>query len=143
MEDADWNTAKLKNTTADYNIYLLKYPKNTHTAEAKEAMESLRYRALTKDDGLSCKFTQDLTMTMSSPLAGGVSSTTDHFKCTDKTKAQVEIELVSTGLENGKVAIRTKKFGTVYRGNDPNTFGTYEMTGTQISQLKSFLAFGF
>ena len=109
-------------------------PKKTETQRAAE-----KYRVLTEDDGLSCAFSQDLSISMGGGFSGSIGATKDHFKCVDKAKKEVEIELKSVGAANGKVAIRTTKFGTVYRGNEPGTFGTYEMTDRQIKELKTFL----
>jgi ankyrin repeat protein len=103
--------------------------------------------ALTNSDGLSCAFTQDISASVGYGLSGTMSASTNHFKCKARTGKEVEIELVSTnpnvnaGIEHGKVAIRTKMFGTVYRGNSSSTFGTYEMTESQIKRLQTFLGF--
>lgn len=107
-------------------------------AQKKESAE--KYRVVTSDDGLSCTFSQDLSVSLGSPTSvGTMRASADHFRCIDKAKKEVEIELVSTGLEGGKVAIRTKQFGTVYRGNEEGKFSTYEMTDSQIRQLKAVL----
>jgi len=104
-----------------------------------------KYRALRSDDGLSCAFSQDISMSTGAGLSGTMSASANHFECKNKTGKEVEIELISAnpsvnaGLENGKVAIRTKMFGTVYRGNQPSTFDTYEMTDSQIKRLKTYL----
>ena len=106
-------------------------------------------RPLTKEDGLTCSFSQDLGLSFGSNYgtSGSASATANHFKCKDKDGKEVEIELISkdssknAGLENGKVAIRTKDFGTVYRGNDEGTFDVYYMTDSQIKKLKKFLGF--
>jgi hypothetical protein len=100
---------------------------------------------VTKEDGLSCSFSQDLAMSLGSPTSGSVSASANHFTCFDKTKDEVEIELISTDpsvnviAKGGKIGIRTKKFGTVYRGNEAGKLDVYEMTDTQIKQLKTFL----
>ena len=104
-------------------------------------------RPLTKDDGLKCSFSQDLGASLSSPFGGTMSAAANHFKCEDKNGKMVEIELISTdpsknaGIENGLVAIRTKKFGTVYRGNEEGKYDVYYMTDSKIKQLKTFLGF--
>lgn len=108
--------------------------------EAQQAKgKTEKYRVLKSSDGLSCQFSQDLSMTLSTPFSGTVTGTANHFTCINKAKKEVEIALKSVGLENGKVAIRTKEFGTIYRGNEPGEFGAYEMTDRQIRQLKTFL----
>lgn len=40
---------------------------------------------------------------------------------------------------DGKIAIRTKKLGTVYRANEAGKLDTYEMTDVQFKDLKAFL----
>jgi hypothetical protein len=52
-------------------------------------------------------------------------------------KGKGRVEGLARG--DGKIAIRTKKFGTVYRGNEAGKLDTYEMTDVQIKQLKAFL----
>lgn len=112
----------------------------TNNATATATQE--KPRPLTKEDGLTCSFTQDL-----STSGGTMYATANHFKCTDKQGKEVEIELINTdpnknsGVEDGKVAIKTKDFGTVYRGNDDTTFDVYYMTDSQIEKLKKFLGF--
>ena len=55
----------------------------------------------------------------------------------------MEIKTESVGFDdNGKVAIRTKNFGTVYRGNKPGELDTFEMTDSQIKKLKTFMESG-
>jgi len=104
-----------------------------------------KYRTLTKADGLSCAFSQDLTISLGSGFSGSASASANHFRCVDETGENREIELVSkdpnenVGIENGKVAIKLKNFGTVYRGNESGKFDVYEMTDSQISALRKFL----
>jgi hypothetical protein len=82
---------------------------------------------------------------MGNAFGGSMSASANHFKCSDKAGKEREIELISSdpsknaGIENGKVAIRTKSFGVVYRGNSEGTFGVIEMTDSQIKKLKAFL----
>jgi hypothetical protein len=112
---------------------------------AQQTTNAEKYRAVAKVDGLSCAFTQDISANIGSGFGGTMSASTNHFKCIDKAGKEREIELINNdpsknaGLENGKVAIRTRTFGVVYRGNSQGTFGTYEMTDTQIKNLKAFL----
>ena len=49
------------------------------------------------------------------------------------------IALTSTAEANGKVRIKTKDFGTVFKGNEQDTLHKYEMTDGQIKSLKAFL----
>jgi len=83
-------------------------------APASPVPTTEKYRVLTSDDGLSCEFTQDMSLSLGSGFTGRMSASANHFACIDKTGKNVEIELVSSdphlnaGLENGKVAIRTK-----------------------------------
>jgi hypothetical protein len=49
----------------------------------------------------------------------------------------------NAGLENAKVAIKLKDFGTVYRGNENGKFDVYEMTDIQINGLRKFLGYTF
>jgi hypothetical protein len=72
-------------------------------------------------------------------LSGTMTASANHLKCVNKANKEVEIEIASVEAANGKVAIRTKQFGTVYRGNERGTFSAYEMTDRQIRQLKTFL----
>jgi len=55
-----------------------------------------RYRALTSEDGLSCKLSQDLSLSLSGGFSGNMSASANHFKCKDKASREVEIELIST-----------------------------------------------
>jgi len=120
---------------------------NKSTASAQQAKPNVaqKYRVVTKEDGLSCAFSQDLAMSLGSPSGGTVSASANHFICLDKMKKEVEIELASKDpninviAKDGKIAIRTKKFGTVYRGDEAGKLDVYEMTDTQIKQLKTFL----
>jgi hypothetical protein len=104
-----------------------------------------RPRALTRGDGLSCAFSQDISTSLNGGLSGTMSASANHFRCKNKTGNEVEIDLISSdpnvnaGVEDGKIAIRTKMFGTAYRGNQSGTFGTYELTESQIKKLKAFL----
>lgn len=93
------------------------------------------YLVLTDDRGLSCTFTQDLSLSLTTPTGGEVRPR-NHFACLDKTKRKVEIEVVSVESARGEVAIQTKKFGTVYRDMMSDR---YEMTDSQIKLLKTFL----
>jgi len=119
--------------------------KNTASAQQPKPSVAQKYRVVTKQDGLSCSFSQDLAMSLGSPSSGSVSATANHFICLDKTKKEVEIELISKDpsvnviAKDGKIEIRTKKFGSVYRGNEVGKLDVYEMTDTQIKQLKAFL----
>jgi hypothetical protein len=105
------------------------------------------YRVVNKADGLSCSFSQDISTSGGYGLGGGTMyATANHFKCVDKDGKEREIELISTnvnesaGIEkNGKLAIRTKDFGTVYRRDDVGKLDEYEMTDSQIKKLKTFL----
>lgn len=118
-------------------------PKKTpSSAQRAESSAAQKYRAVTEEDALSCSFSQDAT-----PTPGGeVILSGNHFTCLDKANKEVEIELISRNPnvnvvpKGGKIGIRTKRFGTIYRGNEPGTLHTYEMTDTQIKQLKAFLA---
>jgi ankyrin repeat protein len=147
---AGW--AKL-NDKAEMAIFLQDYAKAHPAKSAPGAANSASLtsangetlHAVTNSDGLSCAFTQDLSASAGYGLSGSMSASANHFKCKGRTGKEVEIELISSdpsvnaGLEDGKVAIRTKMFGTVYRGNRPATFDTYEMTESQIKKLKAFL----
>ena len=70
-----------------------------------------------------------------------MTATRNHFNCTDKKGKEMSIELESTQLVNGKVAIKTTDFGTVLRGNQEGSFDEYEMTECQITEVKKFLGF--
>jgi hypothetical protein len=119
--------------------------KSTPSAQPPKAATPEKYRAVTKEDGLSCSFSQDLSISMGYGLSGTASASANHFTCLDKAKKEVEIELISkdpnTNVipKGGKIEIRTKKFGAVYRGNEPGTTEIYEMKDTQIKQLKAYL----
>ena len=78
---------------------------------------------------------------MTSPLGGNMTSAANHFDCADKEGKKRSIELESVGLVDGKVAIKTKNFGTVLKGNAQGKFDKYEMTESQIKQLQVFLGF--
>ena len=96
---------------------------------------------------MSCTFSQDVTLGFGANFSGTMSATANHFKCSDRTGGKIEIELISIDpsrnayVQNGKVAIRTKDFGTVFRGNEQGKFDQYEMTDNQIKKLKAFLGF--
>jgi TonB family protein len=117
-------------------------------SQAEQQPDTGPYHVVTSDDGLSCAFSQDISASVGYGLRGTMSASANHFKCKNGEGSQVDIELVSADpnvnarLENGKVAIRTKKFGTVYRGNEAGQLDRYEMTDSQIKRLKSFLATG-
>ena len=114
-------------------------------ATSEPARSQQKPRQLTKEDKLICSFSQDLTANANNGLSGNVSATTNHFTRKDKDGKEIEIELTSpdssknAGIENGMAAIRTKNFGTVYRGNEEGKFDTYYMTEDQIKKLKKFL----
>jgi hypothetical protein len=107
------------------------------------------YRVVKKADGLSCSLSQDIAMSFgpNPNFSGTMSASANHFRCKDKAGKQREIELISLDpaknaqVEGGKVAILTKDFGKVYRGNEEGKFGTIEMTNTQIAKFKVFLGF--
>jgi len=102
-----------------------------------------KYRALTSEDGLGCEFEQSVSVSAGPGLSGTMSATATHFKCGNHDTVPVEIRTESVGLdESGRVAIRTKNFGTFYRGNKPGEFSTYEMTDSQIKKLKTFVEGG-
>jgi hypothetical protein len=117
------------------------------TSDAQQANDTEKYRVVTKADGLSCSFYQDVSASMGTGFSGTMHATANHFQCKDKAGKKREIELISTdtnmnvGIENGKVAIRTKDFGTVYRGNKKGELKTFEMTDSQMKKLKTFLGF--
>jgi TonB family protein len=110
------------------------------TRPAVSATGAQKYRVVTAEDGVSCKFSQDISMSLGSGFSGTMSASANHFRCTGMAHEEVEIELISAGVDNGKVAIRTRRFGTVYRGNEEGTLDVYEMTDSQIERLKSYLA---
>jgi uncharacterized protein len=105
------------------------------------------YRLITNNDGLSCAFSQDLSFSFASLSGGTVSGSANHFACSDKMGKKREIELKSndpsTNVKEGnrKLAILTKDFGTVLRGNEAGSFDHYEMTDNQIKKLRTFLGF--
>jgi hypothetical protein len=101
--------------------------------------EPEKYRLLTPGDGLSCEFSQDLSISMGSGLSGNINGVRNHFDCTDKTRKTISIELESVEPVDGKIEIKTKLFGTVLRGNEWGTLDKYEMTESQIAKLKKFL----
>jgi hypothetical protein len=125
---------------------------------AAQTKANENYRVVTEADGLSCTFSQDIATSMGiviSGLAGedyldpgppksGVTmwSKENHFKCKDKTGTEREIELInkvpnlSADMKNGKLVLRTKEFGTVYREEEHRTL---EMTESQIKKLQMFL----
>ncbi len=70
----------------------------TTTAAKPKDYSTEPHRALTSADGLSCSFTQDISANVGSGLNGTMSGVANHFKCSDKTKQEVELELVSTAL---------------------------------------------
>jgi hypothetical protein len=118
---------------------------NASVTRSQQTTNGEKYRAVIKADGLSCSFTQDISMSMGSGFSGTMTASANHFRCVDKIGKEREIELINNdpsrnaGIENGKVAIRTKNFGVVYRGNSEGTFATYEMMDSQIKKLKVFL----
>ena len=102
------------------------------------------YGALRLEDRLSCLFSQDLSLSFPGGLntaTVNLTPTKNHFDCYDKEGKKRSIELESVGLADGKVAIKTKNFGTVLRGNSKGTFDKYEMTEDQIKDLQVFLGF--
>lgn len=119
--------------------------KSTTTTQQQRPAATRKYRAVTREDGLSCSFSQDLSISMSSTATGSASASANHFTCTDKAGKDVEIALISRDpnvnvvAKDGQIAIRSKQFGTIFRGNEEGTFDTYEMTDVQIGQLKAFL----
>jgi hypothetical protein len=82
-----------------------------------------------------------------SPFSGTMWSSANHFSCTDKTGKEREIALInkvpnlSADIKDGKVVIRTRDFGTVYRPNEEGKLKIFEMTDSQIKKLKTFLGF--
>jgi TonB family protein len=109
-------------------------------AQTQPAKNTEKYRVLTKNDALSCTFSQTLSASVGGKLTGTITAAANHFECSDDAGDEgVNVELTSAELENGKVAIRTKNFGTIYRGNEAGSFYTYEMTDSQIQELRTFL----
>jgi len=108
-------------------------------AQTQPAKNAERYRILTRNDALSCTFSQTLSAHVGGELTGTITGVAYHFECGDDAGDEGDVELTSAELENGKIAIRTKNFGTIYRGNEPGSFDTYEMTDSQIQKLKTFL----
>ncbi len=107
-----------------------------------------KYRIITKADCLSCSISQALSLgNMSANFTGTVKLAANHFKCIDKMGKEREIELISTDPEenviheDGKIAINTKKFGTMYRNNEIDNTDTYWMPDSQINNLKTYLGF--
>jgi len=127
---------------------------------AAQTKANENYRVVTEADGLSCSFSQDIATSMGIVISGlegevyinpgppksGVTmwSKENHFKCKDKTGTDREIELInkvpnlSADMKNGKLVIRTKEFGTLYREEEHRTL---EMTESQIKKLQTFLGF--
>jgi len=68
-----------------------------------------------------------------------MTSARGHFDCIDKEGKERSIDLKSAGAVGGKVGIKTKDFGTIFRGNGEGTLDKYEMTEGQIKKLKAFL----
>jgi hypothetical protein len=95
-----------------------------------------------------CSISQALSLgNMSANFTGTVKLAANHFKCIDKMGKEREIELISTDPEenviheDGKIAINTKKFGTMYRNNEIDNTDTYWMPDSQINNLKTYLGF--
>jgi hypothetical protein len=127
---------------------------------AAQTKANENYRVVTEADGLSCSFSQDIATSMGIVIGGmegevyinpgppksGVTmwSKANHFKCKDKTGTDREIELInkvpnlSADMKNGKLVLRTKEFGTVYREEEGRAL---EMTESQIKKLQTFLGF--
>ena len=98
-----------------------------------------KYRELTPNDGLTCEFSQDISVSMGPGLSGSMKANGNHFECTDKLGNRRAIELKSVGVVDGKVEIKTEDFGTVYKGNEFGSLDKYEMTESQIAKLKELL----
>ena len=58
----------------------------------------------------------------------------------DRLASAIELKS-AVPTSDGKVAIVTKDFGVVFRGNANGSFNKYEMTESQIASLKKFLGF--
>jgi hypothetical protein len=145
LDDKSWDEARSNGTVGAYRIYIHDFPEGMHRSEAKSGIEDLvTYRTLTPGDGLSCSFSQDIFLNPGFNSSGTAYAPANHFECTDKAGKKREIELISTKNavpEGQKVAIKTKDFGTVYRGNEKGNYDTYELTDSQIKKLKTFLGF--
>jgi hypothetical protein len=133
-----------------------------HKQPAAQTKANENYRVVTEADGLSCSFSQDIATSMGIVIGGlegesyinpgppksGVTmwSKENHFQCKDKTGTQREIELINKvpnlsvdfDHKNGRVVIKTRDFGTVYRDEDNRAL---EMTESQIKKLQTFLGF--
>lgn len=133
-------------------------------AEAQQKTSVPEYRDLKpKADGLECHMFTELTSSATSPTSGTLSTTGRSFECRDASKKLRAIKLVGTQkLDNGKVAVMTKDFGTVYYRNDETCVASktaktaegkpikecterdiYSMTDVQIKNLKLFLGLFF
>ncbi len=100
------------------------------------------YRLLTPADSLSCAYSQDLSLSLGGNFSGNITGTTEHFDCTNNSGKKIAVELkFAVSTSDGKVAIITKDFGVVFRGNEKGSFDKYEMTESQIANLKKFLGF--
>lgn len=105
--------------------------------------KSGEYGPLRLEDRLSCMFSQKLSVSIGdiNRATVNLTPTQNHFDCYDKQGTRKSIELESVALADGKLAIKTKNFGTVLRGNSKGTFDKYEMTEQQIKDLQVFLGF--
>jgi hypothetical protein len=98
------------------------------------------YRILTPEDSFSCVFSQELSTSMLDSAHSSLTAN-NHFDCTDKGGKKVSIDLWSVKPSGGMIEIKTKKFGTVLKGNEMGTFDRYEMKESQIKKLRTFLGF--
>lgn len=107
----------------------------TAPAAAKKTTTS-GYRPLTPKDGLSCGAR---VASMGFTFFGTPSGELTGFECLDKGGKTSSIELKSKEFSDGK--IETKDFGVIIMKQTNGTSATYEMTESQIKQLRTFLGF--
>jgi hypothetical protein len=107
-----------------------------------EALNAEEYRDLTKDDGLECHMYTTMISAMTSTNSNALNLGGRSFECRDVSGESRAIMLVAIqDLDNNKVAITTKDFGTIYYRND-ETCVPYDAERAEEAENEAFKLYG-
>lgn len=110
-------------------------PRAQQNESPAEMVKRLGYRDITREDGVRCGAYID---SLEFSFGGYPSGKMKRFVCIDSNGGEVEIELISTSIKDGR--IETNSFGTIIMRSTGPTSAAYMMTDEQIKRMRAYVA---